>query len=96
MEKYIGFLPWLQENLPVAAAYKQEKVGNSGSQLAVFDALYYACDCNAGCKTIAVNLPNDETIQKEIGIRRTQIRNVMRAKFDNMVQPISELLIDPK
>jgi len=96
LEKYIGLLPWLQENLPVAPAYKQEKVGNSGSQLAVFDALYYAGDCNAGSKTIAVNLPNDETIQKEIGTRRTQIRNVMRAKFDNMVQPISKLLIDPK
>jgi hypothetical protein len=96
LDKYIGLLPWLQENLPVAPAYKQEKVGNSGSQLAVFDALYYAGDCNAGSKTIAVNLPNDETIQKEMGTRRTQIKNVMRAKFDNMVQPISELLIDPK
>lgn len=96
LEKYIGLLPWLQENLPVAPAYKQEKVGNSGSQLAVFDALYYAGDCNAGSKTIAVNLPNDETIQKEMGTRRTQIRNVMQAKFDHMVRPISELLIDPK
>ena len=96
LEKYIGMLPWLQQNLPADAKYKQEQVGNSNSQLAVFDALYYAGDCNAGSKTIAVNLPNDERIQQELGTRRTQIRNVMQAKFDNMVVPISNLLINKK
>jgi len=96
LEKYIAMLPWLQEQLPAEARYKQEKVGNSNSQLAVFDALYYAGDCNAGSKTIAVNLPNDEAIQQEMGTRRTQIRNVMQAKFDRMVLPISNLLINKK
>ncbi|MBU6324587.1 MAG: Zn-dependent hydrolase [Bacteroidetes bacterium] len=96
LEKYIAMLPWLQEQLPADAKYKQEKVGNSNSQLAVFDALYYAGDCNAGSKTIAVNLPNDELIQQELGTRRTQIRNVMQAKFDRMVMPISQVLIHKK
>ena len=96
LEKYIAMLPWLQEQLPVEAKYKQEQVGNSNSQLAVFDALFYAGDCNAGSKTIAVNLPNDERIQQELGTRRTQIRNVMQAKFDGMVVPISTMLISKK
>lgn len=95
LEKYLKFLPDLQKNLPVDSAYKAEEVGNSNSQLAVFDAVYYAGDCNAGSKTIAVNLPNDENIQKNHGTRRSQIKNVMKAKFDNMVLPISQLLIDP-
>lgn len=63
------------------------------SQLAVFDAVYYAGDCNSGSKTIAVNLPNDETIQKYFGTRRSQLKNTMRAKFENMVMPISKKLI---
>ncbi|MCC7297895.1 MAG: Zn-dependent hydrolase [Bacteroidia bacterium] len=95
LEKYIKFLPELQKNLPVASEYKQETVSNGNSQLAVFDAVYYAGDCNAGSKTIAVNLPNDEEIQKRNGTRRSQLKNVMRAKFENMVVPITELLIDP-
>ncbi|MBL7811740.1 MAG: Zn-dependent hydrolase [Bacteroidetes bacterium] len=68
----------------------------AGNQLAVFDVVYYAGDCNAGSKTIAVNLPNDEGLQQEIGTRRSQLKNVMKAKFDNMVVPISKLLIEPK
>lgn len=94
LEKYVGMLPELQKNLPVTADYKPELSGGSNSQLAVFDAVYYAGDCNAGSKTIAVNLPNDEELQKTMGTRRTQIRNVMQAKFDNIVFPISGQVID--
>lgn len=63
------------------------------SQLAVFDAVFYAGDCNAGSKTIAVNLPNDENIQKYWGTRRSQLKNTMRAKFDEIVVPISGEII---
>lgn len=94
LAKYVDMLPELQKNLPVDAKYITELPNNSNSQLAVFDALYYAGDCNAGSKTIAVNLPNDEDLQKNMGTRRTQIRNVMQAKFDNMVTPISKVVID--
>ena len=63
------------------------------SQLAVFDAVYYAGDCNAGSKTIAVNLPNDEVIQQYWGTRRSQLKNTMKAKFDEIVIPISKEII---
>lgn len=69
---------------------------NPGSSLAVFDVVYYAGHNNAGSKTIAVNLPNDEKLQEKYGTRRSQLKNVMKAKFDNMVVPISGLLIDEK
>jgi hypothetical protein len=70
--------------------------GQPGSSLAVFDVVYYAGHSNAGSKTIAVNLPNDEVIQEQYGTRRSQLKNVMKAKFDNMVLPISKLMIDDK
>lgn len=95
LEKYIAYLPGLQENLPVDSIYKAEKPGSSGSQLAVFDVVYYAGDCNAGSKTIAVNLPNDEDLQKSVGTRRSQLKNAMQAKFDNIVLPISQMMITP-
>jgi hypothetical protein len=64
-----------------------------GSSLAVFDVIYYAGHNNAGSKTIAVNLPNDEKLQQEYGTRRSQLKNVMQAKFDNMVKPIAGLML---
>lgn len=93
LEKYVSMLPELQRGLPVEAAYKKELPGTS-SQLAAFDVVYYAGDGNSGGKTIAVNLPNDEQIQQKKGTRRSQLKNAMRAKFDKIMIPISQELID--
>jgi len=93
LAKYATLLPDLQKGLPVDATYKAEEPG-ANSQLAAFDVIYYAGDCNAGSKTIAVNLPNDETVQLEKGTRRSQLKNAMRAKYDQILVPITEVLID--
>ncbi|SKB71486.1 dipeptidyl-peptidase 3 family protein [Daejeonella lutea] len=93
LEKYVGMMPELQRGLPVDSKYKNETPG-TGSQLAAFDVVYYAGDGNSGGKTIAVNLPNDEVIQQKKGTRRSQLKNAMRAKFDKIMIPISEELID--
>lgn len=93
LAKYAALLPELQKGLPVAEEYKKEKPGTD-SQLAAFDVVYYAGDCNAGSKTIAVNLPNDEKVQLEKGTRRSQLKNAMRAKFDKILVPIADVLID--
>jgi hypothetical protein len=57
--------------------------------------VYYAGDCNAGSKTIAINLPNDEQVQLAKGTRRLQLKNAMRAKFDAILVPIAGELIAP-
>lgn len=93
LAKYVSFLPELQANLPVADEYKQEKPGTE-SDLNAYDVVYYAGDCNAGSKTIAINLPNDERVQLAKGTRRLQLKNAMKAKFDKIMLPISGLLID--
>lgn len=89
---FAQFLPTLQEQMPVEAKYKQEKPG-SNADLGAYDAIYYAGDCNAGSKTIAINLPNDERVHLEKGSRRLQLKNSMKAKFDKILMPISEVLI---
>ncbi len=93
LEKYVALLPGLQKGLPVPAKYKQEKPGVD-SELNAYDVVYYAGDCNAGSKTIAVNLPNDAVIQQKKGTRRSQLKNAMQAKFDKILVPISKELID--
>lgn len=90
---FVSFLPELQNGLPVSDAYKAEIPGTD-SDLNAYDVIYYAGDCNAGSKTIAINLPNDEAVQLQKGTRRLQLKNAMRAKFDKILMPISEILID--
>lgn len=94
LEKYVGMLPALQKGLPVDEKYKKETPGTS-SQLNAYDVIYYAGHCNSGGKTIAVNLPNNEEVQKSKGTRRSQLKNAMKAKFDKILQPIAQELIDP-
>jgi Peptidase family M49 len=93
LARYAALLPSLQRELPVAAAYKREKPGTD-SDLNAYDALYYAGDANAGSKTIAINLPNDEQVQLRKGTRRLQLKNAMQAKFEKILVPIAKELID--
>lgn len=94
LAKYAGFLPELQVGLPVPEKYKTEKPG-ANADLNAYDVVYYAGDCNSGSKTIAINLPNDEEVQLAKGSRRLQLKNAMQAKFDNILVPISNVLIHP-
>ena len=93
LAKYATMLPALQRGLPVPDAYKKETPGTA-SDLNAYDAVYYAGQANAGAKTIAINLPNDEQVQLQKGTRRLQLKNVMRAKFDKILVPIAGVLLD--
>lgn len=90
---FSALLPNLQKGLPVDQKYKNEVPG-SDADLNVYDVLYYAGDCNSGSKTIAINLPNDEQVQLKKGSRKLQLKNAMKAKFDKILVPISNVLID--
>jgi len=95
LAKYAAMLPALQRGLPVPEAYKAEMPGTD-SDLNAYDVIYYAGDCNAGSKTIAINLPNDEQVQLAKGTRRLQLKNAMRAKFDAIMVPIAGELVAPE
>ena len=93
LSRYAAFLPELQEGLPVPDEYKWETPGTD-SDLNAYDAVYYAGHSNAGSKTIAINLPNDEEVQLAKGTRRLQLKNAMQAKFDQILEPIADVLVD--
>ncbi len=95
LAKYAEFLPELQRGLPVSKKYKAETPG-SDADLNAYDVIYTAGHANAGGKSIAINLPNDEQVQLEKGTRRLQLKNAMRAKFDAIMMPIADTLIVPE
>jgi len=95
LAKYAQYLPELQQELPVAKRYKAEVPG-SDADLNAYDVIYYAGHANAGSKTIAINLPNDEQVQLAKGTRRLQLKNAMQAKFDAIMLPIAATLITPE
>ena len=95
LARYAAYVPELQKQLPVPAEYKKEVPG-SDVDLAAYDVVYYAGDCNANSKTIAINLPNDERVQLERGTRKLQLKNAMQAKFDKILVPIAGTLMTPE
>jgi hypothetical protein len=92
LARYATVLPELQRGLPVPARYRRETPG-ADADLNAYDVVYYAGDANAGSKTIAINLPNDEQVQLRAGTRRLQLKNAVKAKFDRIMTPIAGALI---
>ena len=92
LARFTAMLPEMQKLLPCDPKYKREVPGTS-SDLNVYDVIYYAGDCNAGSKTIAINLPNDENVHLKKGSRRLQLKNAMQAKFENIMMPIAKLMV---
>jgi hypothetical protein len=94
LAKFVQMLPQLQKELPCDPAHKKYVPGTS-SDMNLYDVVFYGGDCNAGGKTIAINLPNDDRVQAKKGSRRFQLRNAMQAKFDKIMKPIGEMIIEP-
>lgn len=92
---YAQYLPRLQENLPVPDAYRREKA-NANPDMNAYEVIYYAGDCNAGSKNIAINLPNDPRVHAAKGSRKLQLKNSMQAKFDKILIPIAKIVINPE
>ncbi|MEZ4416108.1 MAG: Zn-dependent hydrolase [Gemmatimonadota bacterium] len=92
LARFAAFLPDLQRGLPVDPRYKAETPGTD-ADLNAYDAVYVAGEANAGSKTIAINLPNDEAVQLAKGTRRLQLKNAMQAKYDHIMVPIADALV---
>ena len=93
IEHFNAILPDLQAGLPVDEKYKKESASSSGD-MNVYYVIYYGGDCNSGSKNIAINLPNDPRVHEQKGSRKLQLKNAMQAKFETILVPIAELLID--
>ena len=82
-----------QDDLPGEAAWKAFRPG-AGSDIFSCDALYYAGKANAGVKVIALNLPFDADVQRDKGTRPILLENIIRAKYNHIISPIGQLLLE--
>ena len=93
LENTKEYLPKLQEMLPVDEKYKKEAPLTS-ADLGVYNVIYCTGYFNAGSKKISITLPYDGRVQIEKGSRKLQFKNVMKAKFDKILMPIVDIVID--
>lgn len=82
----------LEAYLPVPDNYKKDKVG-AHSPIGVYLVAQSCGDANAGIKSIAASLPNDERVREEKGAKTLMFKNVMEAKFETILKPIAARLI---
>ncbi len=94
LARYKERLPWLERNLPIPDEHKNLNRGTE-SPIRVVDTVYTAGDTRAGVQTVAFNLPNDERVREAKGSKKVLLRNVMRAKYDQILLPIAERVLDP-
>jgi hypothetical protein len=95
LDVYLRHLDGMSRALPVDDRYKKASVG-AGNVLEIVNVVRFGGDFNAGIKTVAASLPNDERVIQEKGAKKQIYRNVLEAKFDAILQPIATLALAKK
>ncbi len=95
LEVYRQNMDGMAKALPVEERFRQSNTG-SGNVLEVVNVVRFSGDFNAGIKTVAASLPNDERILQEKGAKKQIYKNVLEAKFDTILQPIAKALLTRK
>ncbi|MFZ5515837.1 MAG: dipeptidyl-peptidase 3 family protein [Candidatus Zhuqueibacterota bacterium] len=83
----------MEKNLPYDDIYKNFTRGSS-SPIKVVQEILTSGDTRAGVQTLAFNLPNDERVREAKGSKKVMLKNVQEAKFDKILKPIAEQVID--
>ncbi|HMD36623.1 MAG TPA: hypothetical protein VKH42_16735 [Vicinamibacterales bacterium] len=92
LQQWSGQLQDIENNLPIAPAMKNPKLG-ALAPIVVVNEIFAAGDGNRGVQTAAFNLPNDERVTREKGAKRVMLKNVQDAKFAKTLVPISKIVL---
>ncbi len=92
LEKFKTELPWLEAHLPIPDEHKNPNRGTA-SPIRVVDEVFTAGDTRTGIQTIAFNLPNDERVREAKGSKKVLLRNIMNAKFQQILVPLARQLL---
>ena len=95
LDVFKQYLRDMEIHLPIPDQYKNFERG-SESPLAVVNEIFTAGDTKAGVQTLAFNLPNDERVRKAKGSKKVMLKNVSHAKYDRLLIPIAEIVLDPE
>ncbi len=94
LARYKESLPFLERNLPIPDADKNLTRGTD-SPIRVVDLAYAAGDATTGVPAVAYNLPNDQRVHDAKGSKKVLLKNLMRAKYDQILVPIAAQVLDP-
>ena len=95
LEVFKKYLRDMEMHLPIPDKHKNLERG-SESPIVVVNEVFTAGDTKAGVQTIAFNLPNDERVRKVKGSKKVMLKNVQEAKYDKLLVPIAEIVLDPE
>ncbi|MBN2358183.1 MAG: hypothetical protein JXR83_01935, partial [Deltaproteobacteria bacterium] len=95
LKKFGDSLQELENNLPIDPKWRNSQLGEM-APIRVVNEVYAAGDADAGVKTAAFNLPNDEQILAEKGSKRVMLKNVQEAKFQKVLLPIAKVALSSK
>jgi hypothetical protein len=93
LDVFKQYLRDMEIHLPISDEHKNFDRG-SESPLAVVNEVFTAGDTKSGIQTIAFNLPNDERVRKAKGSKKVMLKNVQEAKYNKILVPIAELVLD--
>jgi hypothetical protein len=93
LAKFGSYLKEIENHLPIDNKYKNSKRG-SESPIVVVNEVYCAGNAKSGVQTLAFNLPNDERVRVAKGSKKVMLKNVHEAKFNNLLKPIAEIVLD--
>ena len=83
----------MESILPIPDGFKNPHRGEA-SPISVVDVLFTAGDTRAGVQTLAFVLPNDEVVREKKGTKKVLLKNVSRAKYEKILVPIAQALMD--
>jgi hypothetical protein len=92
LARFKSLLPALERGLPIPEEHKNLDRG-AESPIRVVDIVFVGGDSKAGVQTVAFNLPNDERVREAKGSKKVLLRNMLRAKFDQILVPIAERVL---
>lgn len=92
LAKYKAYLPEMEDHLPIDDAVKTKR--GAESPIRVVDLVYTSGDSRKSVQTIAFNLPNDERVRKEKGAKKVLLRNLIETKFERIMKPIGEKVLE--
>ncbi len=93
LEKYKAYLKKMEQNLPIPEEYKSVVDGLTATFTVVQDIIRMG-EGRIGYQAVATNLPNDPAVHATKGTKKTFWKNMLEARFNAIIKPVSEVLID--
>ncbi|MCT4636746.1 MAG: hypothetical protein N4A72_03465 [Bacteroidales bacterium] len=92
-KKLMQLMPYLQNSLPIEDGLKSE-IPSEGTHIDVNEMIICSGKWNTGAKEISIFLPQDPNFHLNYGSKKMLFENAVSAKYNLILKPIGNKLID--